>query len=352
MKKLPEKLKSSRLLLNILQTEAACVLGKTNSIISYYEDGTRTPSIADLVKLAKLYHRRVEFFLDDTDDYLLTSIRWQTKPSEKIENLIRINIQNQCDNHILLETLLGINTSKSIVAPFDIHSIEDAINLANWFSTTSGLGSRPSHTLQTILEDVYNIKVLKMKLENCLDAITFYRDNFVVILNSDNKQTQNNLSLAYNLFHVLISNQLLKFDELADHFALTLLLPTDEIKNSLKVKKSIFIADIVDIAIEFTVSFDVVLLKLLQLKFLNFEQVQEIRSMNIQESSLENKIIHMNRLERLALKNYIFGNISSGKLCDLVNIDRYEIANYLKNNGVYAIENMKKEYQLVIDHVF
>ncbi len=60
---LGERLQSQRQLLNISQKEAAIAISASASIISNYESGERTPSLENLIALARLYHCSTDYLL-------------------------------------------------------------------------------------------------------------------------------------------------------------------------------------------------------------------------------------------------------------------------------------------------
>lgn len=67
---LGERLQNQRVLLNISQKEAAIAIGASASIISNYESGERTPSLENLIALARLYHCSTDYLLGfDCDDH-------------------------------------------------------------------------------------------------------------------------------------------------------------------------------------------------------------------------------------------------------------------------------------------
>ncbi len=65
---LGERLQKQRLLLNISQKEAAATIGASASIISNYESGERTPSLENLIALARLYHCTTDYLLGFSQD--------------------------------------------------------------------------------------------------------------------------------------------------------------------------------------------------------------------------------------------------------------------------------------------
>lgn len=64
-KKLGKKIKMARIDLDMNQTEFAEKIGAKQKSISRYETGLSMPSIATLVKVAKVLKKPASYFLDD-----------------------------------------------------------------------------------------------------------------------------------------------------------------------------------------------------------------------------------------------------------------------------------------------
>ena len=64
-KKLGKKIKMARIDLEMNQTEFAEKIGAKQKSISRYENGLSTPSIATLMKIAKVLKKDAGYFLDE-----------------------------------------------------------------------------------------------------------------------------------------------------------------------------------------------------------------------------------------------------------------------------------------------
>jgi len=64
-KKLGKKIKMARVYLDMNQTEFAEKIGAKQKSISRYETGLSMPSIATLVKIAKVLKKPASYFLDE-----------------------------------------------------------------------------------------------------------------------------------------------------------------------------------------------------------------------------------------------------------------------------------------------
>lgn len=75
---LGDKLHKLRLEFNLSQKEVASIINTSPSIISNYESGERTPSVENLMALARLYHCSTDYLLgfqsNDNDNILDVSM--------------------------------------------------------------------------------------------------------------------------------------------------------------------------------------------------------------------------------------------------------------------------------------
>lgn len=63
IKDLGQRLQEQRTLRNLSQKQVATNIGVSASVISNYESGERTPSIENLMALARLYHCSTDYLL-------------------------------------------------------------------------------------------------------------------------------------------------------------------------------------------------------------------------------------------------------------------------------------------------
>ncbi|NQY74684.1 MAG: ImmA/IrrE family metallo-endopeptidase [Candidatus Margulisbacteria bacterium] len=365
MELLAEKLKKQREFLKISQADAANSIGYKNyQTLLYYENGTRLPSILDLKKLSDLYHKEINYFLNDEEPItVVPKIMWRKKPASSIARKTTAELINFAENYMLLEQLLGESPAKI----FDntknqVSNTSDCLKLADKFSSKTKLGPRPAKILKNIIEDKLSIKVIELPLgdQNCSGATTLYKNQFIILLNLNDKPWRKNFSLAHELFHILTwdtANKIPenKIEKFADIFASNILLPTKEISeefNSICIKKYFNSSDLIGMAIEFNVSLQAMVYKILNLHFISKHTAQKILE-NLNQSELKKKkydiysdlkIKTSSRFESLAIKNYIQGNISIGKFCNLINKKRHEIQGYLEEKEIFDINATKQKY--------
>ena len=93
---LGERLQKQRMLINISQKEAAIAIGVSASIISNYESGERTPSLENLVSLARLYHCTTDYLLgfSTTDSLSLDTSMLDDSQSKLLQQFLR-SLNNQ-----------------------------------------------------------------------------------------------------------------------------------------------------------------------------------------------------------------------------------------------------------------
>lgn len=60
---LGQRLQEQRILKNLSQKQVASSIGVSASVVSNYESGERTPSVENLIMLARLYHCTTDYLL-------------------------------------------------------------------------------------------------------------------------------------------------------------------------------------------------------------------------------------------------------------------------------------------------
>ena len=76
---LHERLRHARERVGLTQEQVAERIGVSAPSLSAYEKGQREPSFAQLAKLAKVYHRPIEFFVSE-EPLHAEAVMWRGKP--------------------------------------------------------------------------------------------------------------------------------------------------------------------------------------------------------------------------------------------------------------------------------
>ncbi len=370
MTMLSEKIKYSRELLKLSQTDVANKLGYKNyQQIHYFETAAREPSIYDLKQLADILHQDISYFLNDNAPVLQEmSIKWRNEPNEEQTPATQARIRRLGDNYKLIETLLQVQSYKSLDNNNEVRSLNECKKLADDYIEALGLGARPAKVLKQVLEDDYGLKIFEINSGDAAfsGATISYQNNFMIALNAQEKIWRRNFSLAHELYHVITWNKqstisMEENEKFAEMFASCLLLPTAIIKeeiNHLRQKSAITTIDLIDLAIEFDVSFEALINKLNNMKIISSSTRNSLMS-GCKTSALKRnrydeyekksqKVAEFSsRYARLAAKCYIEGKISSGKLCELVGISRHQVSQYIASIGLEYYASSTKEVQLI-----
>lgn len=361
--KLGERLKAARDNLGFTLGEVSEKMGFNNyQTLSSIEDGSREVKAHELAALAKIYLKDINYFLNEdkvVEEKAL--IYWREAISDqKVKTLKEQEFLKYCNNYYQLEEKAGIE-HKAFLPSFDVNpdtfNYEKCEELAIKCSTAMQLGARPACSLDKVLEEKYNVKIIYLDLGNQGSAAcsTGYYGS-AILINSSEALWRRNYDLAHELFHLLTWDVFKERDvhmacdpnsiieKWANYFASTLLLPADEIPNEIKKKivdDKISDLDLIGIAREFLVSTEALIWRLVSLRFIKTRIAEEWLS-NSEVRNLDRKIRSGDKKEaphisdryvRLAFKAYQQGLISKGKMAEYLNVDRIDLQGKLSEYG-------------------
>jgi len=352
-------------------TEAAQKLGfKNYQTLSAIEKGARNINAHELIMMARLYGRNLDYFLEsDVAPDPVPLWRHEVKPALKARKTDVNQIQRQflsfLENYSNLEHLLGLKRRwKDIQKNYDrddfsVNGFEQADKLGADIHNFLDLGSRPSLNLLNVLENTLRFKILHLSLGDGVSGASLV-DNILgvgILINAKDAPWRRNFDLAHELFHVItwnvfspeeIGNGTTKTrpEQYADIFASSLLLPEAHLLNALKetaTDNEIRVIDIIELAKEFGVSTEAVLWRLVNLKKLKKSQAQRVldnpkfrdldRSMRRRLYSGDRLSKFPSRFISLACRCLMEGKISRGAFAEYLEIDRAEIDDYLDAAG-------------------
>ena len=233
-------------------TEAAQKLGfKNYQTLSAIEKGARNINAHELIMMARLYGRSLDYFLepDVTPDPVLL---WR-KAIKTDVNQIQCQFLSFLENYSKLEHLLGLKRRwKDIQKNYDrddfsYNGFEKADKLGAEIHNFLDLGSRPSLNLLNVLENKLRFKILHLPLGEGISGASVV-DNTIgagILINANDVPWRRNFDLAHELFHVVTwdvfsleeigdGTQKTRPEQYADIFASSLLLPEDHLRNALK----------------------------------------------------------------------------------------------------------------------
>jgi Zn-dependent peptidase ImmA (M78 family)/transcriptional regulator with XRE-family HTH domain len=353
-------------------TEAAQKLGfKNYQTLSAIEKGSRKINAHELITMARLYGRSLDYFLES--DISPDPVPLWRKTTKTDVNQVQRQFLSFLENYSNLEHLLGLKRRwKDIQKNYDrddfaVNGFEQASKLGAEIHHSLDLGSRPYSNLFNVLENNLRFKILHLSLGDGVSGASVV-DGVLgvgILINDNDAPWRRNFDLAHELFHVITWNVFspeeigdgttkTRPEQYADIFASNLLLPEAHLLEALKettTDNEVKLIDIIELAKGFGVSTEAILWRLVNLKTLKKFQAQKViddpkfrdldRNMRqgLHESERPSKF--PSRFISLAYRCLMEGKISRGTFAAYLEIDRAEIDNYLTEIG-FAEGNYEK----------
>jgi len=345
-------------------TQAAQKLGfKNYQTLSAIEKGIRKINAHELIMMARLYGRNLDYFLES--DVAPDPLPLWRKAGKTDVNQIQRQFFSFLENYSNLEHLLGLKRRwKDIQKNYDrddfsVNGFEQAGKLGAEIHSFLDLGSRPSLNLLNVLENKLRFKILHMPLEDGVSGASVV-DNALgvgILINANDAPWRRHFDLAHELFHVITWNvfspdeigngtTITRPEQYANIFASSLLLPENHLREALKetaTDNEIRIIDIIELAKEFGVSTEAVLWRLVNLKMIkrplaekaldypNFRDLDRDMRQKLYEKDGPSRF--PSRFISLACRCLMEGKISRGVFAEYLEIDRSEIDDYLATVG-------------------
>ena len=353
-------------------TQAAQKLGfKNYQTLSAIEKGARKMNAHELIMMARLYGRTLDYFLES--DVAPDPVPLWRKTTKTDINQIQRQFLSFLENYSNLEHLLGLKRRwKDILRNYDrddfsYNGFEQAGKLGAEIHIFLDLGSRPSLNLLNVLENKLRFKILHMPLEDGVSGASVV-DNALgvgILINANDAPWRRNFDLAHELFHIItwnvfspeeIGNGTTKTrpEQYADIFASSLLLPENHLLDALKeisADNEFRLIDIIELAKDFGVSTEAILWRLVKLKVLKKSQTQKVlgspnfryldRNMRLNLHAKDRPSKFPSRFISLACRCLMEGKISRGTFAEYLEVDRSEIDDYLAAAG-FGEENYAK----------
>jgi len=353
-------------------TEAAQKLGfKNYQTLSAIEKGARKINAHELIMMARLYGRTLDYFLES--DVAPDPVPLWRKTTKADINQIQRQFLSFLESYSNLEHLLGLKRRwKDVQKNYDrddffVNGFEQADKLGSDIHNFLDLGSRPSLNLLNVLENKLRFKILHLFLGDGVSGASVV-DNILgvgILINAKDAPWRRNFDLAHELFHIVtwnvfspeeIGNGTTKTrpEQYADIFASSLLLPETHLLDALKetaTDNKIRFVDIIELAKDFGVSSEAILWRLVNLDRLKKSQVQKIlddpdfrdvdrtRRRSLYSEGKPSKF--PSRFISLACRCMLEGKISRGTFAEYLEIDRAEIDEYLVEAG-FMEQNYEK----------
>jgi len=329
--------------------------GIDDSCLSSFENGRSEPRLAQLDKLAALYHLSLSYFFEESAPRQ-PLVMWRNKPEDNTE--IQAQFLESCRQYRQLEIWTDEVSETKLPIPdtsgnrFGYPRVE---GMASDARKALGLGERPGESLYWVLEEVYGVKIFHLDLGQAGAAACAISEDFgeAILLNVRCSRWRRNHDLAHELFHLLtweafghsegICDPTKQEEKFATCFAGNLLLPTDIVKAAIyKVADSVGkipFSKLDTVAREFDVSLESLLWRM---HFLF--SWQEAQTLEFVESAREyvktawreggpEPPLSPERYRALAIMALQSGDISLGRFAKFMKISRTEAEFYITGRG-------------------
>ena len=363
------RLRRARESFGLTLQEVAGKLGFNNyQALSSIEDGSRQVKAHELAALSKIYFKDIAYFIQDEQQEVQAElVLWRNAGQDhKVRMEKEGELVKYCRQYFELEKKLGLPYQSSLRRYLDNtndFSYFKAEELAGEVSRDMQLGARPALCLEKILEQRYNVKILYLDFDKSgSGACAVGGFGSAVLINSRETPWRRNYDLAHELFHLITWGKFPErnadapcdtadiVEKWANTFASVLLLPGDQVKAEVEkrlVNKKVEDIELIKIAREFAVSIDALIWRLVNLRYIRFEDAEEwlnkpeIRALDkLERVADKNKAPYISeKYVGLAFEAYQKGMISKGKLAEYLNIPRPELENKLKAYG-YDVEEV------------
>lgn len=381
-KKLANLLKKERESLDLTLKEVSERLGFNNyQTLSSIEAGERKVKAWEVAKLAEIYGRSIDYFLNLEPPAKEARILWRSPEVSPQKKIIERQFISICEHYQNLLRILGESDFPKTELKFSIDKhtlltqnafkyIED---LASNYILILKLGARPACSLSKILEEEMGIKVIFLPMNSDISGGSTIDDKFgmAILINANDAPWRRNFDLAHEFFHIITWGNFTpeeiyvdeaggksKVERLADVFASSLLLPEEDIRKEFEARinnKSVSYLDLVEIARDFDVSIEALLWRLVNLGLLKKEKIREElekgiikdidRKHRYTDWSEKDKPYLSTKYILLAIKAFHLGKISKGKLAEYVGEKYSSIPSFLKKYGYDENEDYSIEYR-------
>lgn len=370
---LADRLKKARESAGLTIGDAASRLGFANyQTLSNIEKGEREVKASELALFVKTYFCNLSTLLMGDDQPLAAmNLLWRKAPSGERKKEIEAYIKNRFEQYHFLERLLEIDKESNArlitVTPSDIRTNNQIDGLASKIGNLLNLGSRPALSLQKVMEQILQIKILFIELSDFGSAAATVHPELgaAIVVNNEEAPWRINFTLAHELFHIItwdtFSPAEMEADEQlftdiekkADRFASALLLPEAEVRQELTKKimdQKLPLSDIVDVAREFGVSTSAILYRMANLRLIPWDKANEL-SKNDELTMIDRRLRKDSAIDVPVSERFISlsakclrkGLISRGKFAEILSIDRADIDEFLEYQGLSEKEDVSVE---------
>jgi transcriptional regulator with XRE-family HTH domain len=181
--------------------------------LSSIEAGERELKAWELAKLTKIYGRDMDFFLNFESLKREVRVLWRSPETSPQKTIVERQFISICKRYQNLLKLLGepniLKTGSKLT--IDKHELltQDAFkyveNLASKYISVLKLGYRPACSLQKVLEEEMDIKIIFMSMDSNISGGSTINKDFgmAILVNANDAPWRRNFDLAHEFFHLI-----------------------------------------------------------------------------------------------------------------------------------------------------
>lgn len=352
------RLKHARTASGLSQDEVAERLGLSRPAVSLIEAGKRAVSSVELAKLSRLYQLPAAAFLEEPGGEGVLE-RFRAGNLEEGDREILDQALQYFRYYALLEHAAygGQRYDLPLYPARAGLAIEQGTHLAEQERGRLGLGNGPVRSMIQVLEqEGVKVTTLRFPDESSLSGCFFFSDDLgpCIVINESHPPQRRRFTAAHEYAHavserqegiVCVSERRRELDEMrANAFAAAFLLPETGIGEALAemqvARGEIKAEHVVRVMHTFGASYEAVLWRLLNFKWISKSEREQLStvppeglSRTLGYSSLpgENEP-EPERFKSVAIQAWRQGEISTGKLAELLNVSKQEIREQLEHD--------------------
>lgn len=356
MLRIADRLKQARREAGLTQKQVSERCSIDDSSLSSFEKGRSEPRLAQLEKLAGIYHIPLSYFFDDSPPRSQV-VMWRNRPEAGgglNEKEVQAEFLQLCRQYRQLEIWTD-EISKTKLPELDTYNdnfgYPHVREMASIARRTMGLGDRPGESLYWVLDEVFDIKIFHLDLGAAGVAACAVSDEFGkgILLNVRCSRWRRNHDLAHELFHLLtwdrfghrdgVCEPTKQEEKYATCFAGNLLLPEEEARAAVTKAADkdgrIPFGKLDSIAREFDVSLESLLWRMHFLFDLMEETTKSLVDaardyvQTVPRSDSPDPPVFPERYRSLAIRALQRGEISLGRFAKFMKMSRKEAERYV-----------------------
>jgi Zn-dependent peptidase ImmA (M78 family)/DNA-binding XRE family transcriptional regulator len=336
-----ERIASLRAARKLTQAELATALGlEHKQVVSNLEKGDRALKAPELARLSELFHVSPLVILGLQPVTAPPFVLWRQPAADDVRVDEEARFIERCRRYAFLERLAHLEPS-TLALRYELKpgqtTYEDVAGWAEQARKALGVGDMPAPGLQEVLEQRHGVKIFVTAVKGGSGAT--FRGEFgdAVLVNAGEAPGRRAFSVAHELFHLLTWESTPadghvatpaatdRVEKLAENFAAAFVLPREALVQRMPRGKPAEwrMFEWVDLARQFGVSVPALAWRLVNMGKLQRQQAEQIiadptRAGAGAQAACPNERSLPDRYVTLAFKAYLEGEISIGKLAELL----------------------------------